>query len=66
MGNEYDPNHAEIIIVKGRESGTAVAECRFSHIRGFYDIPNTQTAPTYPPPIDISTARPKNDQDVPF
>ncbi len=64
MGNSTR-GMAEHIIVKGRESGTAVAKCFFSHIRGFHDTP-AQSTSNYAPSYDISQARPKPGEEIRF
>jgi len=64
MGNSTK-GCAEHIIVKGRESGTAVAKCRFDHIRGFYDETGSAQS-NYEPTYDVSEARPNTNEDIPF
>ena len=67
QGNDYPVGYAEHIIVKGRESGTAVAKCSFDHIKGFYDAATqAQQQPAYTQPIDYTEARPKRDEEVNF
>jgi len=68
MGNSTR-GFAEHIIVKGRESGTAVAKCRFDHIRGFYDEPEstqfTTSTETFNPGA-VTRQKRANDEDIPF
>ncbi len=35
-GDPYPPNFADVTIGKGRNTGSAICECRFDHVRGFY------------------------------
>jgi hypothetical protein len=66
-GQPYAENYADVSICKGRESGTAQAECRFDHIRGFYDIEEvSEFVPQDVAPIDFSQQRPKPNEDIPF
>lgn len=41
-GKDYHPDHADITIGKGRNTGRAVCECRFDHIKGFYNVTDDQ------------------------
>lgn len=65
-GQPYPDNYADHFIAKGRETGPFLVCCRFDPIKGFYDIPNELSIPTYEPTFDPSQARPKKDQDIPF
>lgn len=38
-GAEFQPGHAEISVVKGRNCGADTLTCRFNDIQGFYDAP---------------------------
>ena len=37
-GKDYHPDHADITIGKGRNTGRAICECRFDAVRGFYNV----------------------------
>lgn len=78
-GQPYPPHYADIHNAKGRSTGTAIADCSFSHVRGFFDpettgLPaeakNLATAPLSapPPPFDPSAGitRPRNEETIPF
>ena len=64
----YPEKHADIFNAKGRETGAALSDCSFDHIKGFYDVEFNTSPFDYPPPVDFSTARPdiRNDKDTPF
>ena len=68
-GEVYPPGYAEIIVAKGRETGNAIAECRFDPIRGYHDAePEFATMPGTKdftiPQSAISAAR--LEEEVPF
>ena len=63
-GIQYPEGYADAAVVKGRETGTALAECRFDPVQGFHDIP-TETFtqfPVQPPKME----RPNMEEDIPF
>lgn len=68
-GEPYPDNYADITIGKGRETGGAFAECRFTPIRGFFDYeePFSQQFP-----VSVSHALPQSavnaarGEDLPF
>jgi replicative DNA helicase len=73
------PEYAEVNIAKGREYGQAVIQCRFNHLKGFYDeVPAWKDAqfPTAEPPamqhtkgmgiVSASNIARKPEQDLPF
>ena len=68
-GQPYPDGYADIHNAKGRSTGTAIASCSFSHIRGFYDPeqdgPQTE-APAWSPAMPASFSRPSLDEDMPF
>lgn len=65
-GHSYPQGYADIHNVKGRSTGTALAECSFSHIRGFYDTPSEPVGdlPTFNPTVMPPISR--NLEDTPF
>jgi KaiC/GvpD/RAD55 family RecA-like ATPase len=67
-GRIFEDDYADIHIAKGREVGTGLIECRFNHIKGFYDKPDESKFPTTAP-VDFTlpaSARPKADEKIPF
>lgn len=63
-GQPYPPGYADIHNVKGRSTGTAIAECSFSHAKGFYDDDGfSDSAPAFSPamPVGFSRGEPKDD-----
>jgi len=69
-GQPYPDGYADIHNAKGRSTGTAIASCSFSHIRGFYDPeqdgPQTE-APAWSPAMPASFSRPSlDDGNTPF
>lgn len=67
----YPEGYADIFAGKGRETGRLGAECRFNHIKGFYDVPTIfeerilqNNVPEWKPTAGIT--RPVNDEDIPF
>lgn len=70
-GFEYPEGYADVVILKGRESGIGIAKCQFDPVNGFHDVPQHpfphQTAGTIPPPEQsVSQYRPNLNQDLPF
>jgi len=68
-GGEYAENYADIFIAKGRESGIALCEARFDHIKGFHDVEFDPSPFNHPPPLDYSipdSARPDPKDFLPF
>ena len=78
-GNPYEKGYADNFIAKGRETGVDASECRFDHIRGFYDVSeqtgmypgaskppksNEQFIPAYDVTAGMSANR--NDEKIPF
>ena len=70
-GQPYPPGYADVHNAKGRSTGTAIAGCSFSHVRGFFDAEpeftseesETQNLPTFNP---NTVPRPRNEEDIPF
>jgi hypothetical protein len=53
---DYPEGYADVFNAKGRETGTALAECRFDPILGFYDVP--AATPEF--------IQPNRSEDIPF
>lgn len=72
QNNPYPKDYADHFIAKGRETGIALAECRFNWIEGFHDVPSStqfptkSTSPDFNPAIIPQSARPGNSEDIPF
>lgn len=67
-GQPYPPGYADIHNAKGRSTGTAIADCTFSHVKGFFDQDGFgDTAPAIPPfnPAAGFSAR-RNEEENPF
>lgn len=69
----YPTGYADIFGGKGRETGMVGAECRFNHIKGFYDIPTIfeqrltlDNLPDWKPSAGIVANRTELDLDPPF
>jgi len=63
-GKDYHPDHADITIGKGRNTGRAVCECRFDHIKGFYNVANEM--PGASAAYDYSIPKFERTEDLPF
>lgn len=68
-GLPYPENYAELIIGKGRDTGTARIKCRFTHILGYHDA--TEFSSQFPA-SSINAGFPKSErpgldkEDIPF
>lgn len=66
---DYPQGYADFVIEKGRDTGSGLIECRFDHIRGFYDVSEqditTNEIPEYNPAAGMSPNRAAI-EDVPF
>jgi len=65
QGDPYAPHYADVTIGKGRDSGNLIAECRFDHIRGFYNAP-TEGANAEPYDFSMLNNKFTRTEDVPF
>lgn len=65
--SEFADDYADVMNVKGRETGKAFAKCKFDPVRGFYDDDEFTQFPATPPPF--SPALPGGtgrNEDLPF
>ena len=65
----YEPDYADVMIAKGRETGPMLVPCRFDPVKGFYDAPAQTQFPLINPAIEnkiINSARPMAEDDIPF
>ena len=62
-GQPYPPEYADVFIVKGRETGTALAKARFNPIKGFYSENEVMPHFNYSLPESVINNR---NEDTPF
>lgn len=76
-GVPYSEEYADITNAKGRNVGLAFVECEFDKFRGFVDkgalslnaspqFPTKSTSPDFNPATILQSARPMNDDQIPF
>jgi len=69
----YPEGYADVYVGKGSEYGRLGAECRFNHIKGFYDVPSVfeerimqNAVPDWNPTAVITANRKEDDETIPF
>jgi DnaB-like helicase C terminal domain len=66
-GQPYPPGYADVHNAKGRSTGTAIAACSFSHVKGFYDDDGfNEPTPAFTPAMPASFTRHEPTEDDPF
>ena len=66
-GQPYPPGYADVHNAKGRSTGTAIAGCAFSHVKGFFDDEGfSEPTPAFSPAMPASFTRHEPPEDYPF